>query len=120
MSSRDWKLRIKDIQHSIQAIQQRTANLTEEQFRNDETTLKAVLYDFLIIGEATRLIPESIQSKYPELPWRLMIAMRNVVSHEYFQVQINMVWRSIIEDLPKLNQQIIALMRQENISSSDL
>ena len=116
MSSRGWKLRIKDIHHSIQAIQQRTANLTQEQFRDDETILKSVLYDFLIIGEATRLIPEGIRSKHPEIPWRLMIDMRNVVSHEYFQVQINMVWRSIIEDLPKLNQQIIALIKQENIS----
>ncbi|MFB6276165.1 MAG: hypothetical protein ABEI32_08470 [Halothece sp.] len=45
MSSRDWKLPIKDIQHSLQAIQQRTANLSHQQFRNDETIIKAVLYD---------------------------------------------------------------------------
>jgi uncharacterized protein with HEPN domain len=45
-----------------------------------------------------------------------MIDMRNVVSHEYFQVQIDMVWRSLTEDLPQLNQQIITLMKQEGIS----
>lgn len=116
MSSRDWKLRIKDIQHSLQAIQQRTANLSRQQFRNDETIIKAVLYDFLIIGEAARVIPKEIQSQYPQIPWRLMIDMRNVVSHEYFQVQIDMVWRSLTEDLPQLNQQIITLMKQEGIS----
>jgi uncharacterized protein with HEPN domain len=116
VSSRDWKLRIKDIYDSLQAIQQRTANLTQQQFRNDETIIKAVLYDFLVIGEAARVIPNDIQSRYPEIPWRLMIDMRNVVSHEYFQVQINMVWRSLSEDLPALKQQIIALMEQESIS----
>ena len=116
MSSRDWKLRIKDIYDSLQAIQQRTANLTQQQFRNDETIIKAVLYDFLVIGEAARVIPNDIQSRYPEIPWRLMIDMRNVVSHEYFQVQIDMVWRSLSEDLPALKQQIIALMEQESIS----
>ncbi len=116
MSSRDWKLRIKDIHFSLQAIQKLTADLTQEQFCEDETIIKAVLYDFLIIGEATRVIPEDIQSQYPNIPWRLMIDMRNVVSHEYFQVQINMVWLTIVNDLPTLNQQIIELMKKENIS----
>lgn len=116
MSSRNWKRRIKDIHSSLQAIQKRTADLTEEQFCEDETRVKAVLYDFLIIGEAARVIPEEIQSKYPNIPWRLMIDMRNVVSHEYFQVQINMVWRTIVNDLPTLNQQIIELIKKETIS----
>lgn len=115
MSSRNWESRLQDIYHAIQAIQNRTASLTQEQFHDDETILKAVLYDFLIIGEAARLIPEEIRVRYPNIPWRLMIDMRNIVSHEYFQIQIDMVWRSISNDLPPLKEKIIALMQQENI-----
>jgi len=52
--SRDWRLRLQDILQSITGIEQRTANITFEEFQNNETLVKAVLYDFVVIGEASR------------------------------------------------------------------
>jgi uncharacterized protein with HEPN domain len=65
MPSRNWQLRIRDILRSIDVILQRTSNMTFEDFVANETVIKAVLYDFGIIGEASRNIPRDIQFKYP-------------------------------------------------------
>ena len=72
MPSRDWQLRLQDILESITAIERRTKGMTFEEFAENQTTVKAVLYDFIIIGEATRNVPHEIQSRYPLIPWRLL------------------------------------------------
>ncbi len=78
MPSRDWRLRLQDILESISEIEQQTKAMTFEEFAKNQTNIKAVLYDFIIIGEATRNVPKEIQSRYPLIPWRLMAGMRNV------------------------------------------
>jgi uncharacterized protein with HEPN domain len=113
MPSRDWRLRLQDILESITEIERRTRGMTFEEFAKNQTTIKAVLYDFIIIGEATRNIPNEIQSRYPLIPWRLMEGMRNVATHEYFQVNLIRVWATIKEDLPLLVPQLQELLDSE-------
>lgn len=113
MSSRDWRVRIQDILQSIAGIGRVTAGMTFEEFQSHETISKAVLYDFVIIGEATRNIPDEIQSRYPHIPWRLMAGMRNVMTHEYFQVNLLRVWETIRSDLPLLVTQLQDLLERE-------
>lgn len=113
MPSRDWRQRIQDILQSIAEILQRTAGMEFEDFRADSTIVKAVLYDFGIIGEAARNIPVDIQSRYPQIPWRLMGDMRNVMFHEYFQVELEIVWRAIQNNLPSLALQLQELLERE-------
>jgi uncharacterized protein with HEPN domain len=84
-----------------------------EKFQGDETVTKAVLYDFVIIGEATRNIPVNIQSRYPQIPWRLMTGMRNVVVHEYFQTNLVRIWETINNELPPLVPQLQELLERE-------
>jgi uncharacterized protein with HEPN domain len=55
-----------------------------------------------IIGEAARQVSAEVQQQYPHLPWQEMIGMRNVVIHEYFGVDLEVVWRTVHEDLPHL------------------
>lgn len=102
MPSRKWKLRIQDILESIAQINARVKEITFDDFTENQTMVKSVLYDFIIIGEATRNIPPEIQSRYPQIPWRLMAGMRNVATHEYFQVDLSRVWETIQDDLPTL------------------
>ncbi len=106
MPSRNWRLSLEDIVKSINAIQQCSKNITFEDFTKNQTILKAILYDFVVIGEATRNIPNEIQSRYSLIPWRLMGGMRNVVTHEYFQVDLSRVWETIQNDLPSLIPQL--------------
>jgi uncharacterized protein with HEPN domain len=60
----------------------------------------AVIHAFEIIGEAARQIPENVRKKNPEIQWREIAAMRNKLTHEYFGVNAEVVWRSVQEDLP--------------------
>jgi uncharacterized protein with HEPN domain len=61
----------------------------------------AVVRNFEIIGEASKNIPEEIQLKYPEIPWKKMYGLRNLISHEYFGVDYEMIWEIATVNLPK-------------------
>ena len=113
MSSRAWRKRIQDILQAIFAIRQRTAGKTLEQMQSDETLVKAILYDFIVIGEAVKNVPADIQSRYPEIPWRVMGDLRNLVAHEYFQIDIETIWETLQQDLPLLIPQLQALLETE-------
>lgn len=115
MSSRDWQFRIKDMMQASLAIQNRVANIDFTDFKNNETISKAVLYDFLIIGEAAINIPIEIQSRYPQIPWRIMGDMRNVMAHEYFQVNLKIVWNTVKNNLPDLILLLESLIENEGI-----
>lgn len=102
MSSRSAKERIQDILNAIDSIQSRTADMSFDQFSQDETIVKAVLYDLIVIGEAAINIPADVQALAPELPWRLMSDMRNIMAHEYFQVNLRITWSTIQNNLSPL------------------
>ncbi|GEA27103.1 hypothetical protein MiAbW_01663 [Microcystis aeruginosa NIES-4325] len=102
MSSRAAKERIQDILNAIDSIQSRTADMSFNQFSQDETIVKAVLYDLIVIGEAAINIPADVQALAPELPWRLMSDMRNIMAHEYFQVNLRITWSTIQNNLSPL------------------
>lgn len=113
MSSRSAKERIQDILNAIDTIQRRTAGMGFEEFSQNETILKAVLYDLIVIGEAAINIPTDVQTLAPELPWRLMSDMRNIMAHEYFQVNLRITWSTIQNNLPPLIHPLQHL--QENL-----
>jgi uncharacterized protein with HEPN domain len=86
-----------------------------EAFEKNPQVQDAVVRNIEIIGEAAnhinRMAPEFI-AQHPELPWDDMRDMRNVVIHAYFAVDLQVVWRTVQEDLPKLKQQIDQLLSQ--------
>ena len=114
MSSRDWRLRVQDILNAISSIQESTANMTFEEFLAEEIIIKAVLYDFIVMGEAARNIPNEVQARYPQIAWLPMRDMRNVMTHEYFQVDLEIVWDSIHNDLSPLTSQLQDLLKSES------
>ena len=84
-----------------------------EGFAQDEILIKAVLYDFVVIGEAAISVSPDIQTRYSRIPWRLMGDMRNVIAHEYFQVNLRIVWNTARNNLPLLKPQLEALLEAE-------
>jgi uncharacterized protein with HEPN domain len=112
--SRAWDLRIQDILEAIACIQQATAGMSYEEFEDlERLTLHGILYNFMIVGEAATNVNESIQSRYPQIPWRLMADMRNVMTHEYFQVNQMLVWNTIENHLPSVVPLLEELLQQE-------
>jgi len=100
MPVRDWKFRIADILEAIQDSLEITRGLDYEAFRQDNKTMKAVLYNLVVIGEAARKVPSEITSSFPGIPWREMGDMRNIVIHEYFGVDPKIIWETVKNELP--------------------
>lgn len=77
-------------------------NMSYEEFTRDDKTVFAVVRALEIVGEAAKNIPGNVRTNYPEIPWKDMAGMRNKVIHEYFGVKLNIVWRTVKEEIPPL------------------
>jgi uncharacterized protein with HEPN domain len=108
---RDPKERLKDILEAIAKIE-RYAARGQETFKQDELLQVWVLYHIQVIGEAAAQLGKAFHEAHPYLPWAQIVAMRNVLVHEYFGVDLNEVWRTVEQDLPSLKQHIEALVKQ--------
>jgi len=102
MSPRDWKIRISDMLDCIEHIQAYTQGMTLSEFQSDQRTIDAVLRNLEIIGEAARHTPKEITERYPDIPWDEMRAMWNIVIHEYFGVNLNIIWHTTQVNLPSI------------------
>ena len=107
---RKYSLFVEDILESIVWIEKFTANMDFEQFLADEKTRTAVVKKLEILGEATKNIPKSVRDKSRNLPWADMARMRDKLSHEYFGVRYDIVWKVVKEKLPGVKPSIETLL----------
>lgn len=112
MPARDWKIRVEDILQAIAEIQSFTDGMTFEDFQADTKTVRAVMCNISIMGEAASSVPLEIQSRFSEIPWAEMRGIRNVIIHEYFQVNLNILWRTIQQSFSPLVLQLSELLAQ--------
>ena len=111
MPPNGWEIRIHDILHAARKIILHTQEMTFNQFAEDEWTVDAVLRNLTIIGEAARYVPDDICAQYPEVQWQDIRDMRNIVVHEYFGVDLAIVWLTIKQDLPTLIARLEPLLK---------
>lgn len=119
MSSREWPERVRDIIDAIAEIQFFTKGMDLESFRADTKTVKAVELNFIIIGEAARAIPDSIQVANPDVPWQLMRSMRNRMVHLYFHIDPAILWKTTQDDLPQLLPHLEALLSRPSQAADE-
>ncbi len=81
-----------------------------DQFVADDKTIFAVVRALEIVGEAAKRIPQAVRDQHSEIPWREMAGMRNKLTHDYFGVNVEVVWKTVIEDLPDLATKIQAML----------
>jgi uncharacterized protein with HEPN domain len=91
-----------DILESISDIKEFTGGMTFDDFAKDRKTVKAVVRSLEVIGEAANNIPKHVHEAYSEIPWEEIVGMRNRLIHEYFGVDLDIVWQTIEEDLSPL------------------
>ena len=84
--SRDYRLFLDDIQDSCAKILRYTRGLTFEQFVSDDKTFDAVVRNLAIVGEAVKQIPEPVRIRYPEVDWRKIGGLRDILVHEYLEL----------------------------------
>ena len=102
MLHRKWKYRIRHIIEAISRIQEYVQGMSEDALTADRKTLDAVIRNFQVISEATKVVPADIHQKYSDIPWRTMRGMRNVLVHNYDEVDVAVVWKTAQTQLPCL------------------
>ena len=108
---RDDAGRLQDILDSIQRIEERIS-VGRQRFENDEMLQVWVVYHLQIIGEAARSMSQALRVAHPEIPWTDVIAMRNLLVHEYFGVDLEEVWSTAVNDLPLLRPKVAAMLAE--------
>ncbi len=108
---RDDAGRLQDILDSIQKIQERIGG-GRQQFESDEMLQVWVVHHLQIIGEAARSISPALRVAHPGIPWTNVIAMRNLLVHEYFGVDIEEVWSTAENDLLLLRPEVEAMLAE--------
>ena len=112
MSHRPIRLLIEDMLDSIGRIEQYVSGSDRETFLGDQKTADAVVRNLEIIGEAASRIPETTQSQHVAVEWRKIVGLRNRIVHEYFGVDLEIVWEIIQKDLTDLRLRL-SQMRED-------
>lgn len=99
--SRD-KQRLEDIQNSIDNVRQFVDGVTFEAFVNDKMRYFAIMKNIEIIGEAANMLTRNFRMTHPDLPWRMIVRMRNVLTHGYANVSDMKLWKTATEDLDSM------------------
>jgi uncharacterized protein with HEPN domain len=114
MPRRQWRLFVADIVDAIEAIEVYTAGLTQKTLFDDRLRLDAVIKNLTVIGEAAGRVPASVMEASPQIPWLRMRAMRNVVVHEYFGIDGDVLWGTVTDDLKPLVPLLAALLAEQD------
>lgn len=104
-------MRVGDILDSIARIEQYVSGLAFDQFTADQKTVDAVVRNLEIIGEAVRHLSNESEGLPAGVPWADIAGMRNVLIHEYFGVDLQIIWQTVNGDLPALRAELERLVR---------
>ena len=108
---------IRDMLENAEKALRFVKGMSFEEFAEDERTIYAVIRAIEVIGEATRNIPKDLRDTYSEIPWREAAGTRDKLIHEYFGVNLPVVWRTVHEDLPILVNQLKNVLDDYGCSS---
>jgi uncharacterized protein with HEPN domain len=100
--------RLADIQQAIERIERHTRGGRAS--LDDELIQVWVIHNLEILGEAARGVSAKVRERHPDLPWRSMIGMRDVLAHGYFAIDVDRVWLTITRDLPAVKERLAAII----------
>ena len=117
MTQRDFADSLQDILEAIGAIERFTAKVNLENFVQNEEKCFAVEKALEIIGEAVKNVPDFVRRDYPEIPWKKIAGMRDKLAHQYWHTDVEVVWKTVQEDVPKLKVMITRII--EDLPNDD-
>lgn len=111
---RDYKTSLEDIGEAVSKIRKYTAGLSLDDLSSDEKTLDAVIRNLEVIGEAAKNIPNDIRNRYPSVEWKRVGGLRDILIHQYFGIDLDIIWDIVINKLPILSTQIQQILEEES------
>jgi len=109
---KDSSIYLKHILESIILLEKYLKGVTKDQFINSKEKQDLAIRRLEIIGEATKNLPQEFREKHPITPWKRMTGMRDVLIHEYFEVDYPLIWKTVKEFIPPLKEQIEELLKK--------
>ena len=103
--------RLQDVLEAIEKIERHTPE-GRRRFDEDELIQVWMVHHLQIIGEAVRLLDPAFRQRQPQVPWREIAGMRNILVHDYGRVNLNIVWETVATQVPKLKREVEALLSQ--------
>jgi len=114
VSPREWQARIRDILTCSNNILLFIDQMDFSTFVADSKTIRAVAFELTTIGEAAKSIPVEIQEQYNEVPWSRLQGIRNILVHEYFRLDEEILWKTAKEDIPVLITNLEKILSQNS------
>ncbi|XHX78534.1 MAG: DUF86 domain-containing protein [Stenomitos frigidus ULC029] len=103
--------RLQDILEAIAQIERYSLG-GQEAFQQDELIQVWIVHHLQIIGEASNRLSEALLVQYPAVPWAAVVEFRNILVHEYFRVNLEIVWRIVERDLPNFKADVAAIVQE--------
>ena len=107
--------RLRHILNAISRVEEFTQGLDKDTLNADILHLHATVYNIQIVGEAVYKLSLEFKEKHPETPWRIIEKMRHILVHDYYQVNKDILWMVMTDDLPVLKQQVEGYLRENDI-----
>ncbi len=110
--SREVKLYLDDVLGAILKIEAYTKDQSLDTLLADPLRADAVTFNLLIIGEAAGKLPTDLRDAHAEIPWRQIVGLRNVIAHQYFGLDLEIIWDVVEKELPELRLEVEAMLEE--------
>lgn len=110
--SRDERQRLADLQGAVEAILAHSKRARDQGSTDDPMLHDALLFQFVVVGEAVKHLSEETRAQAPEVPWRDVAALRDLITHEYFRISIERILQIVDRDLPVLREAVTRLLAE--------
>ena len=108
--TRSAQILLGDILHAAELLERYTAGLTPKDFADNIEKQDAVARRLEIIGEAVKRLPEDLRQQHPDVRWREIAGARDVIIHQYFQIDVELAWAMVQQDVPELAARVRAIL----------
>lgn len=106
MKKRAYSLFLHDILDAMSKIERYINKMDKDTFLQNDLVMDGVITNLNVIGEAARNIPEDVRERYPDIPWKRLIGLRNIITHVYFGIDYHIIWMIITENIPGIRPSI--------------